>query len=172
MNLDTHRLVFNKARGCIMAVSEAANTCCKSASGSTTTRRRSRRKGCHAEVYASNRPAALMGGAQAAMNSIANHVTIKAQGNLGTNAAARPGAMVQVTSTVGTSAQVVRSLQINTTLPNNSLFRLNPGPGSNYLVETDPRFASYRTWLSSDYLLGARSVDPTPHPKTPGRRLL
>ena len=76
------------------------------------------------------------------------------------NAAARPGAMVQVNSTVGASTQVVRSLQINTTLPNNSLFRINPSPASNYLVETDPRFASYRTWLSSDYLLGALSIDP------------
>ncbi|HZF96768.1 MAG TPA: S-layer family protein [Pseudoxanthomonas sp.] len=26
--------------------------------------------------------------------------------------------------------------------------------GGGYLVETDPRFADYRTWLGSDYLLG------------------
>lgn len=43
---------------------------------------------------------------------------------------------------------------------NSSLLRLAPNPGSAYLVEADPRFANYRQWLSSDYLLTALSVDP------------
>ncbi|WP_139133869.1 filamentous hemagglutinin N-terminal domain-containing protein, partial [Pseudomonas sp. 21C1] len=45
-------------------------------------------------------------------------------------------------------------------LPNNSLFTSNPQATSSYLVETDPRFASYRTWLSSDYMLERLQVDP------------
>lgn len=49
----------------------------------------------------------------------------------------------------------------NLTLPNNSLFRVNPNPGSSYLIETDPRFASYRQWLSSDYLLQSLGLDIT-----------
>lgn len=57
-------------------------------------------------------------------------------------------------------ATVVRSGGINTRVPDSSLFRLTPGPTSHYLVETDPAFASYRTWLSSDYLLSALSIDP------------
>ena len=45
-------------------------------------------------------------------------------------------------------------------LPNNSLFTTAPESTSGYLIETDPRFASYRTWLSSDYMLDRLQVDP------------
>ncbi|MCG9060207.1 filamentous hemagglutinin N-terminal domain-containing protein, partial [Laribacter hongkongensis] len=44
-------------------------------------------------------------------------------------------------------------------LPDSSLFQLNPG-SDRYFIETDPRFADYRNWLSSDYLLQAMAVDP------------
>ncbi|HWV14976.1 MAG TPA: hemagglutinin repeat-containing protein [Cellvibrio sp.] len=56
--------------------------------------------------------------------------------------------------------QVVRTGGVNTQLPNNSLYRLNPGPNASYLVETDPAFTSNRLWLSSDYMLNALAVDP------------
>ncbi len=46
-------------------------------------------------------------------------------------------------------------------VPSNSLYHINPDATSNYLVETDPRFASYGNWLSSDYMLEALSLDPT-----------
>ena len=46
-------------------------------------------------------------------------------------------------------------------LPVSSLFTIQPDSGARYLVETDPRFASYRQWLSSDYLLAALAIDPT-----------
>ncbi|WP_161805130.1 beta strand repeat-containing protein, partial [Amantichitinum ursilacus] len=55
---------------------------------------------------------------------------------------------------------VVRTIAPNTTLPNNALFKLNPGAQSGYLIETDPRFANYQTWLSSDYLLQQLQLDP------------
>ncbi len=45
-------------------------------------------------------------------------------------------------------------------LPNNALFQPNPNPNSSYLIETDPRFANYRTWLSSDYMLAQLKLDP------------
>lgn len=44
-------------------------------------------------------------------------------------------------------------------LPTSSLFRTNTGPGG-YLIETDPRFANYRNWLRSDYMLGLLGLDP------------
>lgn len=44
--------------------------------------------------------------------------------------------------------------------PGNALFQPNPDPTAGYLIETDPRFANYRTWLSSDYLLGQLGMDP------------
>jgi len=41
-----------------------------------------------------------------------------------------------------------------------SLFQPNPNASSGYLIETNPRFANYRTWLSSDYMLQQLSFDP------------
>ncbi len=41
-----------------------------------------------------------------------------------------------------------------------SLFQTSPNPNAGYLIETDPRFAGYRNWLSSDYMLNALSIDP------------
>ncbi|MBB3293297.1 filamentous hemagglutinin [Mitsuaria sp. BK045] len=49
----------------------------------------------------------------------------------------------------------------NLTLPSNSLFKTHSEPGGKYLVETDPRFANYREWLSSDFLLQQMALDPT-----------
>jgi len=63
-------------------------------------------------------------------------------------------------STASGPALVVRSGGVNTTAPNNSLFVVTSDPSRHYLIETDPRFANYRQWLSSDYLLGALSCDP------------
>ena len=41
-----------------------------------------------------------------------------------------------------------------------SLFKPATDPQSHYLVETDPRFASYKTWLSTDYMLQQLSNPP------------
>lgn len=97
----------------------------------------------------------------------------------------RPGAIVEVPANVGvvvrTSAggadaaggasgtagtaasqavpMVVRTSVPNTSIPNASLFNIHAGPGR-YLIETDPRFANYRQWLSSDYLLNSLGLDP------------
>ncbi|MDR0775747.1 MAG: filamentous hemagglutinin N-terminal domain-containing protein, partial [Azonexus sp.] len=46
----------------------------------------------------------------------------------------------------------------NTKLPNSSLFNINPD--GSYLIETDPRFADYRKWMSSDYLFEQMNIDP------------
>lgn len=40
------------------------------------------------------------------------------------------------------------------------LFQAAPGTTASYFIETDPRFASYRTWLSSDYMMQQLSFDP------------
>ena len=40
------------------------------------------------------------------------------------------------------------------TTPGSSLYEIHPGADKNYLIETDPRFANYGKWLSSDYMLG------------------
>ena len=45
--------------------------------------------------------------------------------------------------------------------PTSGLFRPTPNSTNTFLLETDPRFADYRQWLGSDYLLAALGVDPT-----------
>jgi filamentous hemagglutinin len=57
-----------------------------------------------------------------------------------------------------TVSMVVRTTMPNIGIPNASLFNIRAGGG--YLVETDPRFANYRNWLSSDYLLNSLGLDP------------
>jgi filamentous hemagglutinin len=82
----------------------------------------------------------------------------------GTASAARAGA----TQTI---PMVVRTSLPNTTIPSTSLFGIHAGPGG-YLIETDPRFANYRNWLSSDYLLNNLGLGSEQHPQAPGRWLL
>ena len=58
------------------------------------------------------------------------------------------------------ASYVVRRTTPNITLPVNRLFQMTSTPASNYLIETDPVFAGYRQWLSSDYMLTALSLNP------------
>jgi len=90
------------------------------------------------------------------------------------NGGNRPGAIFEVASNVqaGTQADgsagthatagaptVVRTAGPNASIPTASLFGVHAGPGGP-LIETDPRFANYRAWLSSDYLLAHLGLDP------------
>ena len=45
-------------------------------------------------------------------------------------------------------------------LPRSALFSYQTSPGYSVLIETDPRFANYRNWLSSDYMLDRLQLDP------------
>ncbi|MBK8525518.1 MAG: hypothetical protein IPL58_16670 [Betaproteobacteria bacterium] len=66
---------------------------------------------------------------------------------------------VNTPATVGGPAGVVATVNAPGSVPNNALF--HPGnPTATYLIETDPRFASYRQWISSDYMLAQLSLDP------------
>ncbi len=73
-----------------------------------------------------------------------------------TDAVAGSAASGAAGSTPGTIGVAALDLQ----LPTSSLFTVQPNGGS-YLVETDPRFADYRHWLGSDYLLNALGYSPT-----------
>jgi filamentous hemagglutinin len=65
------------------------------------------------------------------------------------------------TRTSAASAQTgLRTLQASSQLPNTSLYRQHPESNARYLVETDPKFANYKTWLGSDYMLNALNLDP------------
>lgn len=73
MNAQSHRLVFNPSRGCLMAVAETSRSSGKSStSGGTRSTRTKRTRFPHsAEVQASNQPLAPVSIARAATNSIA-----------------------------------------------------------------------------------------------------
>jgi len=90
-------------------------------------------------------------------------VNQSASGSHAANTNLRNGSRLQqvaALSGIGGTGFVIRSVTPNISVPGNSLYRSNPGRGSRYLVETDPAFASYRAWLSSDYMLNQLAIDP------------
>ena len=66
----------------------------------------------------------------------------------------------QATTTTGADPRVVITTSPNASAPTASLFNVDANRG-NHIVETDPRFASYRDWLSSDYLLQRAGFEPS-----------
>jgi filamentous hemagglutinin len=46
------------------------------------------------------------------------------------------------------------------TIPTNGMFTTHQEPNSKYLVETNPRFANYGNFISSDYVLDQLGIDP------------
>jgi filamentous hemagglutinin len=67
---------------------------------------------------------------------------------------------VDIPGVAGGAASVVATVSRIGALPASSLYRPNPDASGRYLIETDPRFAGYRQWLTSDYMLTQLSVDP------------
>lgn len=97
------------------------------------------------------------GGRQGAIVEVASNVNgvVKTSGASAGAAAGTDGAGSAGSQTV---PMVVRTSMPNITVPQASLFSVNVG--GRYLIETDPRFANYRQWLSSDYLLNNLGLDP------------
>lgn len=54
----------------------------------------------------------------------------------------------------------IRSVTVDTRLPNQGLYRINPAANSHFIVETDPDFTNQRRWLSSDYMFNALRYEP------------
>jgi filamentous hemagglutinin family protein len=68
----------------------------------------------------------------------------------------------QAASTVPLTAPgTTPSAQTGINLPNSSLLRIQSDPSAPVLVQTDPRFTNYRSWLSSDYITSRISLDPS-----------
>ena len=59
-----------------------------------------------------------------------------------------------------TATDEIRSIDTTAKLPNSSLYGTNPDSSADYLIETDPAFANYKDWLSSDYMLDRLQLDP------------
>ena len=58
------------------------------------------------------------------------------------------------------SANRIASTNPSFKLPNSSLYQINGSPTAHYLVQTDPAFTRYKTWLSSDYISSRLALDP------------
>uniref|UniRef100_UPI00260AAE95 hemagglutinin repeat-containing protein n=1 Tax=uncultured Acinetobacter sp. TaxID=165433 RepID=UPI00260AAE95 len=58
--------------------------------------------------------------------------------------------------------------QDHLTLPSNALYITAKDSQAQYIVETDPAFANYKNWLSSDYMLDALGLDPAMQQKRIG----
>ncbi|NOT66774.1 MAG: hypothetical protein HOP04_00270 [Methylophilaceae bacterium] len=79
----------------------------------------------------------------------------------GTSIAARTMHSVnQAAGAANVTNPSINLISPNISIPDNNLFRYNPDPKAHYLIETDPQFANYRTWLSSNYLLSALAYNP------------
>lgn len=78
-------------------------------------------------------------------------------GNVGGNS--NPGNLGQVGPAPGSQFVGTPAQPYPVQLPSNGLYTVKPGSGSPYLVETDPRFASYSGFLGSDYLLSHLRLD-------------
>ncbi len=61
------------------------------------------------------------------------------------------------TAPIGSGTTVA---SVSTPVITGSLFQPSPDITAQYLIETNPRFANYRTWLSSDYMLSQLAYDP------------
>ncbi|KAA0925445.1 filamentous hemagglutinin N-terminal domain-containing protein [Psychrobacter sp. ANT_H56B] len=61
---------------------------------------------------------------------------------------------------IQTPTDEIRSSDSAPTLPNSSLYGVNPDSDADYLIETDPAFANYKNWLSSSYMLDRLKLDP------------
>lgn len=82
-----------------------------------------------------------------------NNLTDTATGSSTANASAT------VYAVDTTDPTLIKTGAVNTNMPNSSLFTVNPN-NAGYLIETDPRFADYRQWLSSDFMLASLNLDP------------
>jgi len=113
-----------------------------------------------------------MAGAAGASGSIGGTGTAGAAGS------AANGAQGAVTTTTGTingtggaaaaaavsgavrNVDGARAALLSPVLPTSGLYKVGDTPGQSYLVQTDPRFTSYGTFISSDYMLNLLGINP------------
>lgn len=103
----------------------------------------------------------LATGQDRAINTAAANTTLP--GTVAADIIAKTPLTIQKLEVTGTGTQapsVILSTLPRMSAPSGSLFVLHPEPAARYLVETDPRFTNYRTFLSSDYFLQALNRDP------------
>lgn len=54
----------------------------------------------------------------------------------------------------------IRSMQVDTRLPDSAMYHISLSPNSHVVVETDPAFINHEKWLNSDYMYDQLRHDP------------
>ncbi|MCE5287479.1 MAG: hemagglutinin repeat-containing protein [Pelosinus sp.] len=91
---------------------------------------------------------------------------VKESGTVISGTAVNSTAIGSNTGTVGSTnnqAVIVNQNDGTTkiTIPQNALYKTSSNPTAKYIVETDPRFANYKNFISSDYMLQRLNYDPS-----------
>ena len=60
--------------------------------------------------------------------------------------------------TIGDSSII--TADVSTKIPASSLYMINKDAAAKYIIETDPAFADYKNWISSDYFFEKMQSDP------------
>lgn len=75
---------------------------------------------------------------------------------------------VDLAAATGTDTEIRAVDNSHFKVPNSALYKVNKDSSAHYLIETDPAFANYKNWLSSDYMLSALGLDPSMQQKRLG----
>lgn len=84
------------------------------------------------------------------------------------SAATTPKDQIDLGTAAGTDTEIRAVDNSQFKVPNSALYKVNKDSSANYLIETDPAFANYKNWLSSDYMLNALGLDPSMQQKRLG----
>ncbi|MBU2703252.1 filamentous hemagglutinin [Sporomusaceae bacterium BoRhaA] len=98
--------------------------------------------------------------------TIASHTNVGDKGTIPSNVNVTDqgtikGTISPIIQMVTQNGGTVSTGAVDSRIPNSSLFSITPASNSKYLIETDPQFADYRTWTSSDYMLKQLNNDPS-----------
>ena len=98
--------------------------------------------------------AAIFGGGQVVNIQVGNlnNVTINSGGQVGNVATTVPSGQV--------AGQNGNGPDYSFNIPAGGLYKVHREPEAKYLVETDPRFTNFQTFMSSDYMLARLTSDP------------
>ena len=94
------------------------------------------------------------------LNTVDNQINGNNSAVSGLQGGAAPTNNTSITIAVSPSGDEIRSVDGATSLPNSSLYTIDADSTNSYLVETDPAFANYKNWLTSDYMLERLKLDP------------
>ncbi len=94
------------------------------------------------------------------LNTVDNQVNGSGSTVAGLQGGAAPTNNTSITIAVSPSGDEIRSVDGAISLPNSSLYTIDADSTNSYLVETDPAFANYKNWLTSDYMLERLKLDP------------